>query len=103
MIKICRISLPVFKDTENPEKILNNLTDVPVENNRILTAIMNSKNKWESKPIVWIGDYAYKIHIIKNTPTNIELFQMALECTFKNNHKFSYKIVNKRKVQIIIE
>jgi hypothetical protein len=84
----CEITRP-FKD-----KINNFYVGVPVVKNPILKAIIDAKDQWHTSPIIWAGNFAYRIHIISQNKEEIELYQMALSPKLV--------VLNVRKVRITL-
>lgn len=108
MIKSCQIteSINSYEEKNNnnkSEKILNSFRYVSIIKNPILDAIIKVKNKWLLSPIIWIGNFPYKIKIILNNHKEVILYQLCLQILYKTNGKEYYNIINKRKVKIIFE
>lgn len=104
----CKISLPLTvgeekKDKARAEYVLNNLRPVPVYQNKILDAIMCVYDKWETSPIVWVENSAYKVKLLNTVGNKVYLLQMPLQVSYKNNGKETYHIICKRKVEITFE
>ena len=84
----CEITRPIT------DKIHNFYKGVPVVKNPILKAIIDARDQWHTSPIVWAGNYQYRIHIISQTKEQVELYQIALSS--KN------VVLNIRKVRITL-
>lgn len=85
----CEITRP-FKDKPN-----NFYMDVHVIENPILEAIINAKDKWHTAPVIWVGNFPYRIFIISHRKDQVELYQMALT-------KTTQSVINMRKVKITL-
>lgn len=106
---ICEISLPItYKHLKNNTiksdtlmNYLNQMKEVRVKNNLILSGILNTEDKWATNPIIWINNQAYMIKPIRSTPNVKEVFQMAINLQVKEG-KIQTNLLNIRKVRITI-
>lgn len=95
--KACFISRAVDAFDKGPhiDRVLKDLVRVSTQQNNILKAIMEVQHKWDTKPIVWVNELAYKIIIIKRNYNRVSMYQMSLH--FEGNR---YNIINKRVVEV---
>lgn len=102
----CAITRPVSAGEEKinrewTEKVLCDFTQVSVKSNALLKAIVEARSRWLTSPIVWVGNFPYKIKVLEQTQTRAVLLQMCVDFYHKKNGKQAYSIVNKRKVEIV--
>ncbi len=95
MVRACYISKPITYGQDT--SILNDMTKVSVANNEILRAIMRAQESWSASPIIWAGQYPYKIKIIKKSQDYVLMYQMFIEFPSEK----VYKVKNIRKVKIV--
>jgi hypothetical protein len=105
-VSACFISLPVdagcIKDSK-ATSILNDLKQVGTKQNKVLDAIMASRNSWDKSPIVWVENYPYKIRVVELASSFVILLQMNVRIEYKNNGKEVYKVIGKRTVKIVFD
>ena len=99
-VKACFISKAVSTcdnvSSEDVKRVLRNTTRVCVEENEILRAIMRVADKWHTKPIIWVGNCAYKIMLLNKNREVARLYQMNVQYDTKEK----YRVVNKRLVEL---
>ena len=102
-IVACLISLPVKAGAQDDtaKQILNDLLPVSVYRNRILDAIIKAYPIWEESPIIWVGDFPYKIELIEHAPSHSIFLQMPVMIERTPCGKQFYKIASKRTVKLV--
>lgn len=101
----CRISRPVTSeelkaDWVGCEFTLSDTFPVSVHRNRILDAIMERSDCWETSPIVWVENQPYRISLLERTERHAVLLQVCLGVYYKKSGKENYFVINKRKVEL---
>jgi hypothetical protein len=99
------------------DSVMDNLKNVPVTKNNILTAFlvdtlnvekpyfqMNvylALNKMPCIPLVWDGPFAYRFKLIETQSHSLTFMQFCVKVSHLPNGKIDYKVTNKRKVKLI--
>lgn len=100
-VQSCMISLPVNSKSRADDPILHDLSPVPTRNNKILNAILDVLPSWDTSPIIWVDNCAYKISVVEVGAYYAVLLQMPLDMNYKPNGKEVYKVISKRTVKIV--
>jgi hypothetical protein len=103
----CYISKSVTPNEEKKNKaitqtILDDMTIVKTENNRILDAILEVSSKWDTSPIIWVSNVPYKIHVVRRSADCVILHQCAIRYHYSNSGKERYTCVAKRQVKLVL-
>lgn len=56
-----------------------------------------------SSPIVWVGDFPYKIKMKESSNKHALLCQMSVRVNYKNNGKETYLVINRRMVKLYFQ
>lgn len=103
-VRSCFISLSVTYGTQKLHEqdiIFQDLSPVRVKGNKVLIAILEAYDIWDRSPLIWIDNFPYKIKILKQTESYVDLLQMPVRIEYKNNGKECYTIISKRMVRIV--
>ena len=88
-----------FIQQEKHEHVLDDLKEVRINRNVILSEIMARQYDWLSHPTIFVDNAAYKLVTTEVSANHVVMFQVLVRITHKNGQQL-FDVLNRRKVRI---